>query len=414
VLTSDRVAAALVRQIPPEIDAAVWRSDASTVVGVDTSAIVVSDGVEGLRALDTLDRGTWVGWCGFELGHAIETVRPVAASTEPRAVPDVVFARFAAHAVVHTDGAVAVHGSGVGRALLTRGARAVVDGVGDDPAGTVAPGGWHSSLDRAAFEGRVEAILELLRAGECYQVNLTRRLTSDRPLDAAGLFDRIARTHQAPHLGFLRVRLPGTGAVAVVAASPERYLRVDGRSVETRPIKGTAADAAVLRASVKDHAENVMIVDLARNDLGRVCEPGSIHVPSLCEVEPHPGLHHLVSTVRGTRRADVGLGALVTATFPPASVTGAPKPRVLQAIEELEPVRRGVYCGGFGWIDTERDAADLAVAIRTFTVLPERAELGVGAGIVADSVPAAEWDETELKAARLLRAAGADVLVPQR
>jgi para-aminobenzoate synthetase component 1 len=414
VLRSDTVAAALLRRVPAEIDAAVWRSGDATIVGVDTSAVVVADGVDASPALDALDRGTWVGWCAFELGHTIENVRPVAASTEARAVPDVVFARFASHAVVHADGAVAVHGSGVGRALLTRGADTMSDAapeLRDAPAG----GGWRSSLDRVGFEARVEAILALLRAGECYQVNLTRRLTwSGQPLDAAALFERIAHTHPAPHLGFLRVRLPGTGPVAVVAASPERYLRVDGRSVETRPVKGTAADAGALRASAKDHAENVMIVDLARNDLGRVCEPGSIHVPSLCAVESHPGLHHLVSTVRGTRRAGVGLGALVAATFPPASVTGAPKPRVLQAIEELEPVRRGVYCGGFGWIDTERDAADLAVAIRTFTVLPDRAELGVGAGIVADSVPTAEWEETELKAARLLRAASADALVTNR
>src|SRR5262249_39219166 len=158
--------------------------------------------------------------------------------------------------------------------------------------------------------------------------------------------------------------------------------------VETQPIKGTARDAAQLRASPKDHAENVMIVDLARNDLGRVCEPGSIHVPSLCAVESHPGLHHLVSTVRGTLRRDVAVGELVAATFPPASVTGAPKPRVLQAIEALEPVRRGVYCGAFGWIDTARTEGDLAVAIRTFTVFDDRAELGVGGGIVADSSPA--------------------------
>ena len=268
-----------------------------------------------------------------------------------------VFARFAARAVVDADGSVAVHGSGVGRALLEAGV-AELAAPGStappaDPTTPAGPGGWRSSLDRPAFEARVASILELLRAGECYQVNLTRRLTHDGAVDPVLLFERIARTHPAPYAGFLRVRLPGTGAVAVVTASPERYLRVDGRAVETRPIKGTAADAAALRASAKDHAENVMIVDLARNDLGRVCEPGSIHVPELCAVESHPGLHHLVSTVRGTRRDDVGLGALVAATFPPASVTGAPKPRVLQAIEELEPVRRGVYCGGFGWVDTE-------------------------------------------------------------
>jgi len=191
-----------------------------------------------------------------------------------------------------------------------------------------------------------------------------------------------------------------------VSASPERFLAVDGAAVETRPIKGTAVHEADLRASEKDRAENVMIVDLARNDLGRVCEPGSVHVPGLCELEAHPGLVHLVSTVRGSRRAEVGLGGLLRATFPPASVTGAPKPRVLQEIEDLEPVRRGIYCGAVGWIDTVADRADLAVAIRTFVIAAGETQLGVGGGITADSDPAAEWHETELKAARLLTVAG--------
>ena len=250
------------------------------------------------------------------------------------------------------------------------------------------------------------AILELLRAGECYQVNLTRRLTVDHAHDPAVLYAALAARHPAPHISMLRLTVGGR-PIAVVSASPERFLSWSGRAVETQPIKGTDVDAAQLRASAKDHAENVMIVDLARNDLGRVCEPGSIHVPLLCAVEAHPGLHHLVSTVRGTLRADVGLGSLLAATLPPASVTGAPKPRVLQVIEELEPVRRGVYCGAFGWIDTERGEGDLAVAIRTFTVFDDRTELGVGAGIVADSSPSAEWAETELKASRLLAVAGA-------
>jgi para-aminobenzoate synthetase component I len=150
-----------------------------------------------------------------------------------------------------------------------------------------------------------------------------------------------------------------------------------------------------------------MIVDLARNDLGRVCEYGSIDVPSLFATEAHPGLAHLVSTVRGRLRAGVGLAELVRATFPPASVTGAPKPRVLQAIEDLEPVRRGVYCGAVGWVDAARARVELAVAIRTFTINAGQTTLGVGGGIVADSCAHDEWSETELKGARLLHAAGA-------
>ena len=149
-----------------------------------------------------------------------------------------------------------------------------------------------------------------------------------------------------------------------------------------------------------------MIVDLARNDLGRVCRPGSVRAVELAALEKHPGLYHLVSTIGGRLRPDVGLADLVHATFPPASITGAPKPRVMQAIEDLEPVRRGIYCGAVGWIDVEQRAAELAVAIRTFTITHAYTDLGVGGAIVADSDPASEWAETELKAARLLAAAG--------
>ena len=246
-------------------------------------------------------------------------------------------------------------------------------------------------------------IVDLVRAGECYQVNLTRRLTSESAVDALALFDVLVRHHPAPHAALLRF-----GDRAVVSASPERFLRRRGDAVETRPIKGTAGQRAVLERSAKDRAENVMITDLARNDLGRVCVPGSVAVPALCAPEPHPGLWHLVSTVTGRLRPAVRTGALVRATFPPASVTGAPKPRVLQAIEDLEPVTRGVYCGAVGWIDDAADfALELNVAIRTFQILTGRTHLGVGGGITVDSDPAAEWRETELKAARLLAVAGA-------
>jgi para-aminobenzoate synthetase component 1 len=330
------------------------------------------------------------------------------ASLEPAVVPDVVFARFEATAVVDTAGSISVRGGGPGRRRLEQAAREL---AGHDGCGApITSGEWRSSLDHDAWCARVDAVLDLLRAGECYQVNLTRRLTCDRALDPVALYRALAFGNPAPYPAL--ISLPDLAAgTAVVSASPESFLHRRGRAVETRPIKGTAATRAALRGSAKDHAENVMIVDLARNDLGRVCTPGSIRVPSLCAVESHPGLHHLVSTVRGRLRDDVGTGTLLEATFPPASVTGAPKPRVLQAIEDLEPVRRGVYCGALGWIDTAARAAELAVAIRTFTVLGTGdagcTQLGVGGGIVADSRPEAEWDETELKARRLLQVAGA-------
>jgi para-aminobenzoate synthetase component 1 len=410
----DAVAATLLARLPPDVGAVACRRGHHTVVGVAPEDVVAADGVAALSALDALAPGFWVGWCAFELGHAVERVAPDSATREAPAVPDVCFARFRSAARIAPDGTVIVEGDGEGRRLLEAAAGACLDRPGDAAprAALLSADAWRSSLSRREFEERVDAVLGLLRAGECYQVNLTRRLTADVALDPVALYGEVVRRHPAPFTGFLRVD-HGGAPVTVVSASPERYLARRGRDVTTQPIKGTAAGSAELRASVKDHAENVMIVDLARNDLGRVCEPGTIRAPSLCAIEAHPGLHHLVSTVHGVLRDDVTIGALVAATFPPASVTGAPKPRVLQAIESLEPVRRGVYCGAFGWVDTERDEADLAVAIRTFTVFDDHTELGVGGGIVADSTPDGEWRETELKANRLLAVAGASMHAPE-
>jgi para-aminobenzoate synthetase component 1 len=417
-------ASALLAHLPDDVAVAAWRRGDRVVVGLGAAETVAASGADALGALDRLAPGLWVGFLAYELGHAIERVATGVAGRAPREVPDLVLVRFDARAQVDRGGGVTIEGDGEARRLLEDAARVTREGTGaaadareratgiratrdDDIAD-----GWRSSLARDAYEARVRAVLEMLHAGECYQVNLTRRVTREGALDPVALFGALTRAHPSPHAALLRVALDGR-PVAVVSASPERFLRWRGRRVETRPVKGTARDATALRASAKDRAENVMIVDLARNDLGRVCEFGSVHVPSLCGIEAHPGLVHLVSTVRGTLRGDVGPGALVRATFPPASVTGAPKPRVLQAIEELEPVRRGVYCGALGWIDTERDEGDLAVAIRTFTILgtPDdpggTTQLGVGGGVVADSTPAGEWAETELKAARLLQIAGA-------
>jgi para-aminobenzoate synthetase component 1 len=203
------------------------------------------------------------------------------------------------------------------------------------------------------------------------------------------------------------VRLPRLG-VHVASASPERFLSRRGDRVWSSPIKGTAPVPEALLP--KDRAENVMIVDLVRNDLGRVCEFGSVRVPALLEVEPYPGLVHLVSTVEGRLRPGRGWADVVAATFPPGSVTGAPKLAALERIAALEPVERGVYCGAVGWVDADRRAGDLNVAIRTFWFADGALHLGTGGGITWDSSPAGEWDETELKARRLLRVANTEFL----
>lgn len=261
---------------------------------------------------------------------------------------------------------------------------------------------WTTTLDREAFSKRVSLIRDAIAAGDVYQVNLCRTLSTPLPggfrlWDLAGA---LARRNPAPHAAV--VDLPSVG-VAVASASPERFLRRSGDAVESEPIKGTARTAAGLTA--KDRAENVMITDLVRNDLGRVCRHGSVEVPSLCRVERHPGLVHLVSTVGGRLGAGVGWPEILAATFPPGSVTGAPKLAALDMIRALEPGPRRVYCGAVGWVDADRREADLNVAIRTFWVDDGALHLGTGGGITWDSIPDREWEETELKAARLLDAA---------
>jgi para-aminobenzoate synthetase component 1 len=261
---------------------------------------------------------------------------------------------------------------------------------------------WTTSLDRAAFCAGVDAIRAAIAAGDVYQVNLTRRLSAPLPpgADVAALGAALGAGNPAPYSAV--VRLPAVGC-EVASASPERFLRRDGDRVASSPIKGTAADPTGFLP--KDRAENVMIVDLVRNDLGRVCEWGSVAVPHLCAVEHHPGLVHLVSTVTGRLRPGVGWGDIVAATFPPGSVTGAPKLAALDHIARLEAAPRGVYCGAVGWVDADRARGELNVAIRTFWVEDGRLHLGTGGGITWDSTPAGEWAETELKARRLLAVA---------
>ncbi|CAL9284076.1 Isochorismate synthase MenF [Streptomyces sp. SudanB25_2051] len=273
-----------------------------------------------------------------------------------------------------------------------------------------AVGDWTSSLDREAYTAGVRRIREHIAAGEVYQANLCRVLSAPLPPGAAGTADvdaltaLLARGNPAPYAG--TIRLPAHG-VEIATASPELFLRRDGAVVESGPIKGTGRTADDLLE--KDHAENVMIVDLVRNDLGRVCATGSVTVPSLCAVEAHPGLVHLVSTVRGELAAGQGWAGLLAATFPPGSVTGAPKSSALRIIEALETAPRGPYCGGVGWVDADRRTGELAVGIRTFWI--DRREhrgvlrFGTGAGITWGSDPEREWQETELKAARLLAVA---------
>ena len=265
-------------------------------------------------------------------------------------------------------------------------------------------GRWHSSLPRDAYVAAVREVRRRIAAGTVYQVNVCRVLAHelDDEADLDGLDVLLRAGNPAPHAA--RIRCVRAG-LDVVGASPELFLaRRDGRLV-TRPIKGTAPTPEQLLP--KDRAENVMIVDLMRNDLSGVCALGSVSVDELCVIEQHPGLVHLVSTVSGRMRKDVGWRDVFAATHPPGSVSGAPKSSALRAIHDLEPVPRGPYCGAVGWVDADRDEAELAVGIRTFWADHDSEgrrwlRFGTGAGITWSSDPEGEWAETQLKAARLV------------
>ncbi|WP_374969209.1 chorismate-binding protein [Terrabacter sp. BE26] len=269
---------------------------------------------------------------------------------------------------------------------------------------------WHSSLDRTAYVGAVQEVQRRIAAGTVYQVNVCRvlshELSADADLDALDLLVRVG--NPSPHGARIRCEAAG---LDVVSASPELYLSRHGRRLVTRPIKGTATTADAMLP--KDHAENVMIVDLMRNDLSGVCDPGTVSVDALCELEEHPGLVHLVSTVSGQLREDASWPDVFAAAYPPGSVSGAPKSSALAAIRDLETAPRGPYCGAVGWVDAGADEAVLAVGIRTFWAECDDGgrrwlRFGTGAGITWHSDPAGEWAETELKAARLIGlAAGA-------
>ena len=264
------------------------------------------------------------------------------------------------------------------------------------------PDAWTTTLDRTAFGRGVVSIRESIAAGDVYQVNLTRRLSAPLPVDAdvAALGAALADGNPAPYAAV--VRIPDHG-VHIASASPELFLRRDGARITSSPIKGTAATRHSFLD--KDRAENVMIVDLVRNDFGRVCEYGSVTVPALWSVESHPGLCHLVSTVEGQLRREVTWGDVIAATCPPGSVTGAPKIAALELLRGLEPLPRDVYCGAVGWVDADRGIGELNVAIRTFWFDEGMLHFGTGGAITWDSTPGGEWDETELKARRLLRVA---------
>ncbi|UYG01081.1 aminodeoxychorismate synthase component I [Halomonas sp. GD1P12] len=269
-------------------------------------------------------------------------------------------------------------------------------------------GAFEAELDQRAYVERFEAVQRYIRAGDCYQINLAQRLSAPFEGDAWQAYQRLRRATPTPFSAFMTWK-----DQAVLSLSPERFIQVASGEVETRPIKGTRARgktpaedqalAEALLASVKDRAENVMIVDLLRNDLGRVCRPGSIHVPKLCALESYPNVHHLVSVVQGTLAEDQSALSLLAAAFPGGSITGAPKFRAMQIIDELEPCQRSVYCGSLGYVDV-RGHMDTSIAIRTMVADQGALHVWGGGGLVADSQAQEEYTETLDKICHLIGA----------
>ena len=282
-----------------------------------------------------------------------------------------------------------------------------------EPKAQIPDGGFQSNFTRQGHCDMVQKGIDYIAAGDIFQVNLTQRFHAKVTVPPYELYRYLRQINPAPFASYLNF-----GEVVIASASPERYLLLTDRIVETRPIKGTRprgqdpdSDRKLreeLITSEKDRAELVMIIDLERNDLGRVCEFGSVRVPDLIRLEEYATVFHLVSTVVGKLSTGKDVIDLVTASFPGGSITGAPKVRAMEIIDELERVRRSVYTGSIGYIDFNGDA-DLNIVIRTFVIKGDRAYYQVGGGIIADSVPESEYEESLDKARALMKALGFQV-----
>ncbi len=320
--------------------------------------------------------GRWIGYLSYDLGRLFEALPSRAA--EELNLPLFVFTYC--------------------RPVADRPGGAEADyGISDVP--------LRSDFTRDQYESTVRRVMDYIAAGDVFQVNLSQRFTAGLKWHPAEIYRRLVRESPAPYGAYL-----GYEDFAIVSNSPELFFRVTpDRRIVTRPIKGTRPSRqgmdAELRDSIKDQAELNMIVDLERNDLGRVCEIGSVHVAEGRVIESYPTVCHGVATICGTLRQDVTFVDLLRAMFPGGSVTGAPKIRAMQIIDELEPVRRGPYCGAIGYLDSAGNMR-FNVAIRTMIAQGGRIHIPVGGGIVADSDPTGEYQETLVKAQAMFAAAG--------
>lgn len=353
--------------------------------------------------------GGLAGFVGYDLARQVERL-PVIAEADP-ALPRLRL-HLCDHVLAYDHAAgrwwsCTTDGHGAGRASVWAETLARVQGP-DPAAGRFQAGPLASRTAPARYLADVQRVLDYIAAGDIFQANLSHRLEGAFAGDPWALYTRLTALNPAPFSAYLE-----SEGLAIASVSPERFLKLDGRDVVARPIKGTRARDAdperdraahdALAASIKDRAENVMIVDLMRNDLGRVADTGSVSVERLFEIEGHPSVWQMVSTVRARLRAGLGAPELLRACWPPGSMTGAPKVRAMEIIESLEPVRRGPYAGAIGYFDAG-GRMDLSVVIRTAVVAEGRVMVQVGGAVVADSLPQAELDETHAKGRLLVQA----------
>ncbi|WP_186176682.1 aminodeoxychorismate synthase component I [Vibrio jasicida] len=269
-------------------------------------------------------------------------------------------------------------------------------------------GDWQSNMTQASYATRFDRVQEYLLSGDCYQINLAQRFNAPYQGSEWQAYLKLEAANQAPFSAF--IRMPKSTLLSI---SPERFLELKDNVIETKPIKGTRprgvdtvqdqANAQDLQTAEKDQAENLMIVDLLRNDIGRVASPGSVHVPKLFDIESFPAVHHLVSTIRANLNPQYSAADLLRACFPGGSITGAPKVRAMQIIEELEPHRRSAYCGSIGYI-SRHGRMDTSITIRTLVAENNKLYAWAGGGVVADSDCASEYQETLDKLSKILPA----------
>jgi len=270
----------------------------------------------------------------------------------------------------------------------------------------VLSGEWKSNMTKASYSDKFEQVQEYLRSGDCYQINLAQRFSAPYQGCEWQAYQKLEQVNQGPFSAFIRTE-KGT----ILSVSPERFLQLKGHQIETKPIKGTRPRspdpltdrkaAEELAHAEKDQAENLMIVDLLRNDVGRVAKPGSVHVPKLFDIESFPAVHHLVSTICAELDTQYSASDLLKASFPGGSITGAPKIRAMEIIEELEPHRRSAYCGSIGYI-SRHGRMDTSITIRTLVAENGKIHVWAGGGLVADSQCESEYQETLDKLSRIL------------